>query len=71
MSDPLAQWPAFADSVRARLDAGRVAYGDQSFTRDPAELIGELQQECLDLAGCGFVLHQRLEAMSRALARGK
>lgn len=31
--------------------------------RPPAELIGELQQEALDLAGGGFVLRCRLEAM--------
>jgi hypothetical protein len=68
LSDPLSQWPAFADAVRTRLDAGRLAYRDQSFAREPAELIAELQQECLDLAGWGFILHQRLEAMRRALA---
>lgn len=63
MADPLEAWPAFAESVRVRLEAGRAAYGDKSFSRPPAELIGELQQEALDLAGWGFVLWCRLEAM--------
>ncbi|MEP7049461.1 MAG: hypothetical protein ABJB12_03870 [Pseudomonadota bacterium] len=61
--DALSRWPAFAESVRGRLEAGRAAYGDKSFNRPPAELIGELQQEALDLAGWGFVLWCRLEAM--------
>jgi len=55
--DPLDAWPAFAESVRKRLDAGRVSYGDRSFSRDPAELVEELRQEALDLAGWGFVLY--------------
>ncbi|MEI9950615.1 MAG: hypothetical protein WDO74_16965 [Pseudomonadota bacterium] len=65
--DPLDAWPAFVESVRKRLEAGRAAYGDSSFTRSPAELLGELQQEALDLAGWGFVLWCRLEAMTRTL----
>lgn len=67
--DPLRAWPAFAVAVRERLEAGRKAYGDASFERQPAELIGELQQEALDLAGWGFVLWCRLEAM-RLAAQG-
>jgi hypothetical protein len=66
-ADPLAVWPAFAEAVRARLEAGRAAYGDKSFERPPAELVGELQQEALDLAGWGFVLWCRLEAMRAAM----
>ena len=62
-ADPLDAWPAFAESVQRRLEAGRAAYGDTSFARPPAELVGELQQEALDLAGWGFVLWCRLEAM--------
>lgn len=61
--DVLSAWPTFAESVRRRLDAGRAAYGDKSFQRPPAELVQELQQEALDLAGWGFVLWCRLEAM--------
>jgi hypothetical protein len=63
MTDPLDAFPAFVDAVRARLEAGRAVYGDRSFDRPTAELIGELQQEALDLAGWGFVLWTRLEAL--------
>lgn len=68
MTDPLHSWPAFAAAVRARLEAGRQAYGDRSFDRPPTELLGELQQEALDLAGWGFVLWARLEALRERAA---
>lgn len=65
--DPLASWPAFAAEVRARLEQGRADYGDRSFSADPDELLRELQQEALDLAGWGYVLFRRIEAMREAL----
>lgn len=66
-SDPLDGFAAFADTVRARLEQGRETYGDKSFSKDPAELVAELQAECLDLAGWGFVLFERLQAAQAAL----
>lgn len=57
----------FFSHVRTRLLAGRRAYGDRSFSADPKMLIDELQQEVLDLAGWGYVLFRRLEAMRVAL----
>ena len=70
MPDPLDRWPAFASEVRARLEAGRAAYGDKSFHREPDALLAELQQEALDLAGWGFILFQRLERAREALRLG-
>ena len=64
--DPLEAWPAFAEAVRARLDAGRAAYGDRSFALPPSVLVGELEAEALDLAGWGFVLWSRLRALHGA-----
>ncbi len=61
--DALDAFDGFIRAVRSRLEAGRAAYGDASFARPPAELLGELQQEALDLAGWGFVLWCRIEAM--------
>lgn len=60
-------WPLFASCVAARLEAGRREYGDRSFSRDPRELVAELQDEALDLAGWGFVLWCRLQRMREAL----
>jgi hypothetical protein len=65
--DPLAAFDDFSASVRRRLETGREAYGDRSFSADPDELLRELQQEALDLAGWGFVLFRRIEAMRAAL----
>jgi hypothetical protein len=67
--DTLDDFAAFAAEARKRLDAGRVAYGDASFSKAPAELVAELQQEALDLAGWGFVLWSRLERMRLASPR--
>lgn len=69
MADPLDAFPSFVDAVRARLEAGRAAYGDRSFERPTSELVGELQQEALDLAGWGFVLWARLEALKARAAK--
>lgn len=61
--DPLSNWPAFASAVRSRLDAGRAAYGDRSFTLNPADLVREVQAELLDVCGWSYILFQRLEAI--------
>jgi hypothetical protein len=66
-SDPLATFPAFASAVRHRLEAGSETYGNRSFNSDSVELVGELEQEALDLAGWGYILFCRLEAMREAL----
>lgn len=69
MSDPLDAWDDFSETVRARLEAGRVSYGDRSFGLPPSALIGELEQEALDLAGWGYVLWSRLRALRAAAER--
>src|SRR5262245_19946883 len=66
-ADPLSHWPTFAERVRERSEAGRQAYGDRSFSKDPDELLAELQQEALDLAGWGYVLFARIERAREAL----
>lgn len=67
--DPLDAFDEFTRAVRSRLEAGRVAYGDRSFSRPPVELVEELRQEALDLAGWGFVLFVRLRALEEAARR--
>lgn len=61
-------WRLFASCVAKRLEVGRREYGDRSFSRDPSELVAELQDEALDLAGWGFILWSRLHRMRAALA---
>ena len=60
---------SFCDAVQARLEKGTITYGDRSFDAAPAILLDELQQEALDLAGWGFILWEKLEAMKEALRR--
>ena len=63
----LSEWPSFVATVEKRLSAGRASYGDSSFTRPNAEILGELMQEAEDLAGWGFVLWYRCrELMKRS-----
>ena len=69
--DPLLQWGTFARQVRDRLELGRGVYGDKSFAADPAELLAELQQEALDLAGWAFVLFTRIQQMRAALTESE
>lgn len=67
--DPLARWPEFATRVRERLDAGRAAYGDRSFSANPARLVEEIRQELLDVCAWAFILASRLDAMESELAK--
>jgi hypothetical protein len=59
----LEAWPAFMAELRARLEQGKATYGDRSFMRPPVELLGELEQEALDITGWGFVLWYRLRLL--------
>jgi hypothetical protein len=56
-------WPVFTEDVLARLVPGAQAYGDESFGREPAELIEEIRQEVRDVAGWSFILDCRLLAI--------
>ena len=67
--DPLDNFPGFVGAVFQRLEKGREAYGDTSFDKPIGELLGELEQECLDLAGWGFVLWSRLQRIKSATNR--
>jgi hypothetical protein len=66
--DPLDAFPKFVDAVRSRLADDQKAYGDESFSRPVDELIGEIEEEMLDLAGWGFILWTRLQRVKSRLA---
>lgn len=57
----------FVERLRARLMKGMVTYENRSFSKTPDVLLEDLKQEALDLAGWGFILFCRLEAMTRAI----
>jgi hypothetical protein len=44
-------WPAFVADVTQRLNSGKRVYGDDSFDRPTVNIIGEIQQEHMDVAG--------------------
>lgn len=66
--DTLDRYEEFTRETRRRLELGRETYGDRSFSADPCVLLSELAQEALDLAGWGYVLWHRVEALRAALA---
>ena len=65
-ADPLASWPSFVAEASSRLEAGRAAYGDRSFSLPPAELAREVEEELLDVAAWSFILWTRIRAIREA-----
>ena len=57
------RFPEFAAAVEARCEKGAATYGDASFGRPVAELLDEVEEELLDVAGWAFVLWTRLRAL--------
>jgi len=66
MSDDDAEVARFLSMVRARLHAGRSEYGDRSFARPVTELIGEIEEELLDVVGWAAVLFARVQRLRRS-----
>ncbi len=55
----------FLRDLGEKLKRGQDVYGSSSFLRSENELLSELQQEALDLAGWGYVLYAKIEAMKQ------
>lgn len=65
-------WPSFESALRKKLNAGFREYGDDSFDRDPIDLVAELKAEAIDIAGWGLVVFsviERFEARVMELER--
>lgn len=62
-TDPLADWPAFVEHAGRRLQAGRRTYRDRSFSRPLQELVGEVEEELLDVAGWAYILWRRVHTL--------
>jgi hypothetical protein len=58
-------FPKFVKTLDKKMAKGFAVYGDVSFSRSPKELIEELQSECLDLAGWGMILWERLNQIKK------
>jgi hypothetical protein len=57
------QLAIFLALVTKRLHKGDKVYGDVSFERDPTELLGEIEEELLDVVGWAFPLWVRLQKL--------
>lgn len=62
-----AEWDLFRKVLHDRLEAGERAYGDGSFSKDPTALVGEIEEELLDVCGWSFVLWVRLRRLRERL----
>lgn len=61
----------FTDALMEKMDQGERDYGEGSFHRDCADLYAEIMDECLDVAGWGLILDQRLhQAAAEIYQRG-
>jgi len=58
---------AFAALVEKRLEAGAREYGDTSFARPPAELVGEVAEELLDVCAWSYILWCRVRVLEARL----
>lgn len=69
MVDPLDEWDQWQRECRGRLEAGRLEYGDRSFSADPDELAREIEEECQDMAVWSYILSRRARRLRAAAAR--
>ncbi len=61
------QWPIYAEAVLAKLAKGAVEYGDTSLDADSEKLIGEIEEELLDITGWGFLQWSRIQTLKAKL----
>jgi len=67
MTDHEKELAQFWLRLRKRLEAGAREYGEISFRREPSELIGEIEEELLDVCGWAFILWCRLRRLQAVL----
>lgn len=69
MNDLDDQFRRFSEGLRARLEAGARTYGNASFERPVADLIGEAMEEAEDICGWSFLAWVRLDRLRAAVER--
>lgn len=65
------EWPAFVAALQERLERGYHAYGDDSFDCLTTDLMEQLAEEALDLAGWGLVLWARIQSLIERTGRAQ
>lgn len=66
-----AERQAFFSALDTRLGAGAKEYGERSFSRTLPELLGEIEQEVLDISGWSHVIFVRLRRLREAMAEAE
>ena len=60
-------WLQFELVMSRRLSQGHTEYGDQSFDRSVTDLMGEIEEELLDVVGWGYIMWCRLQELKGRL----
>ena len=55
------KFPEFMAEVLRRMNQAKPVYGDSSFGKDPAEVIGEVQQELMDVCAWSYIVWTTIE----------
>lgn len=61
----------FMIQLEERLYRGADQYGDASFRRPAGELVGEIEQELMDICGWSFIAWCRLRRIREAIERAQ
>ena len=56
-------FPEFTERLRSRMEKGFAEYGDKSFDRPVNELLGEIEEEILDICGWSLILYSRIQRL--------
>ena len=55
----------FVKLLDKKMKKGYKEYGDKSFDRDVPDLIGEIEEELLDVCGSSIIIFARLEELKK------
>ena len=58
----------FQHEMRKRDKAGRLEYGDKSYSREPEDLVREICEELVDVANWAAILHAKLQQVQKAVS---
>lgn len=56
-------WTKYFEELEKRIERAAIEYGDKSFDKSTEKLLGEIQEEILDIAGWSYILWEKLERM--------
>lgn len=63
--------PEYFRQIEKRLKQGAQEYGDDSFYCQEAQLMDEISEELLDVAGWAFILWHRIERIRKSIEANK